>query len=152
MVQHARHSRHYRLRQRYVLYEFRVPGIMQALWYASHHFCTTSPFFNRTGRKSRTYSQSGLIRMGNGNIEHNLLRFLLVYRRTPHSTTGVSPSELLMNRKLKSRLDLIRPDINTTVTNKQHDQKNHHDLHVSHRTFVIGQQVYTLIYRHNKAT
>ena len=57
-----------------------------------------------------------------------------------------------MNCKLKSRLDLIRPDINTIVTNKQQNQKDQHDLHVSHRTFVIGQQVYTLIYRNNIAT
>ena len=73
----------------------------------------------------------GLKRMGDGNIEHNLLRFLFVYRRTPHSTTGMSPSELLINRKLKSRLDLIRPDINTTVTNKQQNQKDHHFARVS---------------------
>ena len=52
IIQHARHSRHYHIRQRYVFYEFRVPGIQQALWYTSHHFCTTSPFFKRTGRKS----------------------------------------------------------------------------------------------------
>ena len=38
------------------------------------------------------------------------------------------------------------------MTNKQQNQKDHHDLHVSHRTFVIGQQVYTLIYRNNIAT
>ena len=96
--------------------------------------------------------KSGLKRMGRCNIEHNLLCFLFMYIRTPHSTTGVSPSELMMNRKLKSRLDLIRPDINITVTSKQQNQKDHHDLHVSHRTFVICQQVYTLIYGNNIAT
>ena len=37
-------------------------------------------------------------------------RFLFHYRQTPHSTTGVSPFELMFGRKMRSRLDLIRPE------------------------------------------
>lgn len=35
--------------------------------------------------------------------------FLQVYRSTPHSTTGVSPSELLVGRKMRTRLNVLPP-------------------------------------------
>ena len=34
------------------------------------------------------------------DLDSTLLRFILSYRTTPHSTTGLSPVELLFNRKL----------------------------------------------------
>ncbi|XP_045541427.1 uncharacterized protein K02A2.6-like [Papilio machaon] len=38
-----------------------------------------------------------------------LLKFLLDYRNSIHSTTGLSPAELVYGRKLRTRLDLIKP-------------------------------------------
>ena len=35
------------------------------------------------------------------DLDTRLARFLFSYRTTPHTTTGVSPAELLMNRKLR---------------------------------------------------
>ena len=43
------------------------------------------------------------------SIECCLSRVLFHYRITPHSTTGVSPSELLFGRRIRSHLDLIQP-------------------------------------------
>ena len=40
-------------------------------------------------------------------------RFLFNYRVTPHSTTGVTPAELMFGRKLRTRLDLLRPECGT---------------------------------------
>ena len=40
-------------------------------------------------------------------MKEKLSRFLLKYRITPHSSTGVAPAELLMARSLRSRLDLL---------------------------------------------
>lgn len=34
-------------------------------------------------------------------------RMLLQYRVTPHSETNVSPTQLMFNRQIKTRLDLI---------------------------------------------
>ena len=42
-------------------------------------------------------------------IEIMLDRFLFTYRITPHTSTGRSPAELLMNHKLNSALDLLIP-------------------------------------------
>jgi len=53
-----------------------------------------------------------------GTMQDKLSRFLLKYK-TPHTTTGVSPSELLMKRKLRSKLDLIVPNTASLVRQKQ---------------------------------
>ena len=101
---------------------------------APHH-----PSTNGLAERAVQTVKSGLKRMGDGTLELQLLRFLFVYRRTPHATTGVAPSELLMGRKLKSRLDLIRPDLTAVVNNKQQNQKMNHDRRASTRTFSIDQ-------------
>ena len=46
---------------------------------------------------------------GESNIELSISRFLLQYRITPHSTTNISPSEMLMNRRIRSKLDCMFP-------------------------------------------
>ncbi|XP_042243248.1 uncharacterized protein K02A2.6-like [Homarus americanus] len=49
------------------------------------------------------------------DAETVLQRYLLSYRITPHSTTGIAPSVLLMGRKLLTRLDLIFPSFTKKV-------------------------------------
>ena len=63
----------------------------------------------------------------------NLDRFLFQYRVTPHSTTGVSPAELMFGRKLRTVLDLVHPEkcVKPTVLSKQKLQKDHHDSKLS---------------------
>ena len=60
-------------------------------------------------------------------------RFLFQYRTTPHSTTGVSPAELLLSRKLRNHLDLLRPDLASKVLQKQSCQKDAYDRHAKYR-------------------
>ena len=77
-------------------------------------------------------------------IQDKLSKFLFNYRITPHTTTGVPPCELLMNRRLRSRFDLLRPDniLAQRVENKQQSQKLAHDIHKPHREFKVGDTVY----------
>ena len=49
------------------------------------------------------------------SIQHKLDRFLFAYRTAPHATTGHSPAQLLFGRNLKSRLDLLKPNIKRVV-------------------------------------
>ena len=49
--------------------------------------------------------------MANGTLETNIQRFLLNYRTTPQGTTGIPPAQLLMGRQLRTRLDLVIPDV-----------------------------------------
>ena len=62
------------------------------------------------------------------SIKHRLADFLLRYRTTPHSTTGAMPAELLMRRRLRTRLSLVKPDLAQTVESKQNKQKEYKDL------------------------
>jgi len=70
-----------------------------------------------------------------------LASFLLNYQNTPHSTTRVAPSELFLKRKLRTRLDLIHPDIHSTVHNGQAKQKKNHDHHCQGHEYFIRQNV-----------
>ncbi len=45
-----------------------------------------------------------------GPMDARLCKFLFHYRVTPHSTTGLSPAQLLMGRRLRTSLDLLHPD------------------------------------------
>ena len=63
-------------------------------------------------------------------IHHRLAEFLFEYRATPHGTTNVSPSELFLKRKLRTRFDLMIPNIREHVTAKQADQKLQHDRQI----------------------
>ena len=49
------------------------------------------------------------------SIQHKLDRFLFAYRTAPHATAGPSPAQLLFGRNLKSRLDLLKPNIKRVV-------------------------------------
>ena len=74
-------------------------------------------------------------------LAHQLENFLLTYRTTSHTTTGSPPCELLMNWSLRTRWDLLRPDIGQRVRKHQVTQKDHHDQHARARWFTIGQSV-----------
>jgi len=47
----------------------------------------------------------------NTDVATVLAKYLLVYRNTPHSTTGESPSMLLMGRRRRTRFDLLTPSV-----------------------------------------
>ena len=61
-------------------------------------------------------------------MEHRVADFLLKYRTTPHSTTGATPAELLMKRRLRTRLSLVKPDLAQEIENKQSKQKQYKNL------------------------
>ena len=52
------------------------------------------------------------------SMQHKLDRFLLAYRTAPHATTEVSPAELLFGRNLRTRLDLLMPNVKRKVDGK----------------------------------
>ena len=80
--------------------------------------------------------------MSGGSIESKVSRFLFRYRVTPHSTTGVTPAELMFNRQLRTCLDLLQPDVGQNVRHNQNRQKRDHDTHSRDRGFIVGDTVY----------
>ena len=57
-------------------------------------------------------------------LPHRLASFLLTYRTTPHATTGVPPCVLMMGRGIRTRMDLVRPNQDATVQEKQLSRSN----------------------------
>lgn len=50
-------------------------------------------------------------------------KFLFKYRVTPHTTTGLSPAELLVGRRLRTHLDLLHPDASHKALATQDKQR-----------------------------
>ena len=74
-------------------------------------------------------------------LSERLLSYLLTYRSSPHATTGVSPCSLFLHRPLRTRLDLLRPNLEACVVEKQAQQKAVHDRRAQCREFFVGQSV-----------
>ncbi len=74
--------------------------------------------------------------------EERLDSFLLMYRTTPHATTGRSPAELFLKRKPKTRFDPLKPDLSRTIKASQDTQKRYHNGPKSSlREFHVGEVV-----------
>ena len=106
------------------------------------------PASNGLAERAVQTFKNALKRMKSGSIYTKLSRFLLTYRTTPHTTTGVSPAEMLMGRKLRVKFDLLRPDFRSKVMEKQIDQKHYHDQRAKVRNFTEGDKVYVRNYSH----
>ena len=106
---------------------------------------TTAPYdpgSNGLAERAVQMLKSGLKKIAEGSLANRLSRFLLNYRTTPHSTTGGTPSELMFGRQLRTRMDLLKPDIGRRVRFRQDQQKQGHDAHARPTEFVMGTRVY----------
>ena len=75
------------------------------------------------------------------SFSHRLASFLLLYRATPQGTTALPPSVLFMGRSLRTRLDLLCPNLGATVVSNQASQKQQHDSHCKRHFLQVGQSV-----------
>lgn len=73
-----------------------------------------------------------------GDIYTKIYRFLLHQHITPHVTTGRSPAELLMNRRINTVFDKLHPNFIMDMKNKQESMDVTGDL----RTFGSRDQVF----------
>ena len=81
-----------------------------------------------------------------GDVQERISRFLFRYRVTPHSTTGLSPAELLMGQRLRNHLDLLHPDTSRKVIEKQDKLAK---VTKRCRKFAVGDRLYARNYRGN---
>ena len=80
----------------------------------------------------------------------HLNNFLMHYRIIPHSTTGVSSSELLMGRRIRTTFDRVFQNMGQKVLHKQEQQKKNVNKERTCHHFVVGDKVYARSYRERK--
>lgn len=106
----------------FVSYKFRTflkeNGILHKL---------TAPYHPATNGQAERYVQilkKSLRAMRCDQYSRNLelCKLLLQYRKIPHETTGKSPAELMFNRPIRTRLDLLMPELNKTKNDSNPNQ------------------------------
>ena len=60
----------------------------------------------------------------------------------------ISPAEMLLGRRPRSRLDLIKPYTADRIEEKQMEQKRKHDVHAHDRDLEVGDAVFVRNYHH----
>ena len=80
------------------------------------------PLSNGLVERAVQVFKQGMCKQSMGSIHEKIARLLFQYCITPHSTTGTTPAEMLLGRKLHFRLDLLKPNIGQKVIDKQQQQ------------------------------
>lgn len=75
-------------------------------------------------RSVQSFKQALKADKSDRTMQHKLDRFLLAYRTAPHATTEVSPAQLLFGRNLRTRLDLLVPNLKKKVDGKLLQDEN----------------------------
>ena len=105
------------------------------------------PASNGLAERAVQIVKKGLKKITKGSMRTRLAQVLFTYRLTPQTTTGVSPSELLLGRRPRSRLDLLKPHTAERVEKGQRSQKSQHDQKARERKFEVGESVLVRNYR-----
>ena len=75
------------------------------------------------------------------SLNQKLASFLMSYRSTPHTTTKVTPAELFLQRRIRTRLDIPRPNLATRI------QRENAPKEGKTRMFEIGDNVLVRDYK-----
>ena len=119
------------------------------------HFCISNnvthvrstPYHPKTNglaeRAVRTFKERvTMSRQHTEDLELRVQKFLISYRNTPQKSTNRAPSELLMGRRLRTKLDLLKPDTSNTMDKALVKQKLYHDRGAKPRWFFEGESVW----------
>ncbi|XP_043226542.1 uncharacterized protein K02A2.6-like [Amphibalanus amphitrite] len=103
------------------------------------------PKSNGQGESAVKVIKIGLKKQTEGSFQTRLSRVLFQYRTTSHSTTGVTPAELLYGRPMATHLTRLQPDgaLLDRVRTKQERQTLANNRHCTgERQFEPGDRVY----------
>ncbi|XP_065208399.1 uncharacterized protein K02A2.6-like [Planococcus citri] len=75
---------------------------------------TTAPFHPATNGQVERYNATfkkalKTLNASPQDVNEKLKQFLMLYRRTPHTTTNKSPAELLLGRQIRAQVDIVFP-------------------------------------------
>ncbi|XP_043202505.1 uncharacterized protein K02A2.6-like isoform X2 [Amphibalanus amphitrite] len=83
-----------------------------------------------------------LQRSTSGTMSVKLAKWLISCHSTPNATTGVTPASMMFGRELKTRLQLLKPDLERTVEQQKDRQKEYYDMRTKGRQFQVSDRVY----------
>ena len=106
------------------------------------------PASNGLAKRAVQIVKRGLKKITQGSMRSRLAKTLFTYRLTPQTTTGISPGELLLGRRPRSRLDLLKPHTAERVERSQIKQKEQHDSKSRERKLNVGDNVFVKNYHH----
>ena len=98
------------------------------------------PSSNGQAERAVQTVKAGLRKM-KGPLETRVARFLLKYRATPQATTGLTPAELLMGRKLRTHLDLLYPTKEKQIRQQERQAQSKGGNKKYCRPFRVGERV-----------
>lgn len=112
------------------------------------HHVTGAPYHPKTNglaeRAVRTFKERMKASQDVPDVDLRLQKFLISYRNTPQKSTGRAPSELMFGRRLRTRLDLIKPDVRANMDHANFKQQLYHDRSAKDRSFAEGDKVWVL--------
>ncbi|GFO16231.1 integrase core domain protein [Plakobranchus ocellatus] len=80
-----------------------------------------------------TWYEEGIKYHNRGRLGDQLSQFLFKHQNTPHSTSGISPAEILIGCQINSRWQLLHPFVTQSVQNQQPRQKLYYDKWATER-------------------
>jgi len=113
---------------------------------------TSSAYHPRSNGEAERFVRTfknGMRASEKSDLPKSLANFLSTYRITAHGTTGSAPSEMLMKRKVKTLLDLLRPNPDSHVRASQEKQKKNFDGRIPVREFRANQNVWVQTFSKN---
>lgn len=87
----------------------------------------TAPFHPSTNGQAERYVQTFKNKIKSmihekGTLMEKLSRFLMMYRKAPNNTTGLSPAEMMFKRLYRTKIDLVKRDLTTEMNMKQNTE------------------------------
>ena len=100
------------------------------------------PSSNGLAERGVRIFKEGMSKCTEGTLLDRISHVLFYNHITPQTTTGLSPAELLQNRRLQSRLDLLKPDLQARIEKQQYEQQYYSNIGSRYREFQSGEPVY----------
>jgi hypothetical protein len=117
--------------------QFMKKNGIQHIRTSPHH-----PSSNGLAERAVQTFKSSMKKLTEGKVSTKVSRFLMAYRSTPHSSTGQAPAELMFGRTLRTRMDLMKPNLGSHVQSQQEKQITRHNQHSRVRELDIGDRIF----------
>ena len=83
-------------------------------------------------------------RNSTADLNIRLQKFLISYHTALQKSTGPPPAEMMFGRRLRTRLDLLKPDVRAKMEAANFRQQRHHDKSAQPRSFAERDPVWAI--------